>query len=178
VLPDAFTHGTERLARFKREAQVLDSLNHPNIAAIYGVEDSGSTHALVLVDGPTLADRLARTPIPVDEALPIARQIADRHVPDASPIVSEERQDEQEAVGCSWDHEEIGRHDLADVIPQEGAPDLRGRLAPAPHVCRDGRLTHINSEFQQFAVNPRRAPPRAAVSITRSGACCSRPSRR
>jgi Tol biopolymer transport system component len=79
VLPDAFAFDPDRLARFKREAQVLASLNHPHIAAIYGFEDSGSTHALVLelVEGPTLADRIARGPIPLDEALPIAKQIAD-----------------------------------------------------------------------------------------------------
>jgi eukaryotic-like serine/threonine-protein kinase len=69
----------ERLARFRREAQVLAALNHPHIAQIYGFEDSGATHALVmeLVEGPTLADRIAREPIPLDEALPIARQIGD-----------------------------------------------------------------------------------------------------
>src|SRR5262249_137188 len=68
----------ERVARFKREAQVLASLNHSNIGAIYGLEESNDTHALVLelVEGPTLADRIADGPIPVDEALPIARQIA------------------------------------------------------------------------------------------------------
>jgi serine/threonine-protein kinase len=79
VLPEAFAADAERLARFKREAQVLASLNHPHIAAIYGFEDSGSTHALVLelVDGPTLADRIAKGPIPLDEALPIAKQIAE-----------------------------------------------------------------------------------------------------
>src|SRR6478735_3774178 len=77
VLPDLFATDPDRLARFKREAQVLASLNHPNIAGIYGFEDSGSTHALVLelVDGPTLADRIAKGPIPLDEALPIAKQI-------------------------------------------------------------------------------------------------------
>ena len=79
ILPEAFTLDGDRIARFRREAQVLASLNHPNIAAIYGFEDSGSTHALVLelVEGPTLADRIASGPVPVDEALPIARQIAD-----------------------------------------------------------------------------------------------------
>jgi eukaryotic-like serine/threonine-protein kinase len=79
VLPEAFALDPDRLARFRREAQVLASLNHPNIAAIYGFEDSGSTHALVLelVDGQTLADRIAKGPIPVDEALPIATHIAD-----------------------------------------------------------------------------------------------------
>src|SRR5216110_1775618 len=60
VIPDTFALDPDRLARFAREAQVLASLNHPHIAAIYGFEDSGDTHALVLelVDGPTLADRI------------------------------------------------------------------------------------------------------------------------
>ena len=79
VLPDAFTRDADRLARFKREAQVLASLNHPNIAAIYGFEDSTGTDALVLalIEGPTLADRLAKGPLPVAEALAIAKQIAE-----------------------------------------------------------------------------------------------------
>src|SRR6516165_5453865 len=79
ILPEAFATAPERLARFKREAHVLASLNHPNIAAIYGFEDSGSTHALVLelVEGPTLADRIAKGAIPLDEALPVAKQIAE-----------------------------------------------------------------------------------------------------
>jgi serine/threonine-protein kinase len=79
VLSAALTTDPDRLARFQREAEVLASLNHPNIAAIYGLEDSTDTKALVmeLVEGPTLADRIARGPIPVDEALPIAKQIAE-----------------------------------------------------------------------------------------------------
>jgi Tol biopolymer transport system component len=79
VIPDTFALDLDRLARFKREAQVLASLNHPNIAAIYGFEDSGETHALVLelVEGETLADRIAHGAIPLDEALPIARQICE-----------------------------------------------------------------------------------------------------
>ena len=78
VLPDAFASDAERLARFEREAKVLASLNHPNIGAIYGLEKSGDTRALVLelVEGPTLAERIKQGPIPVDEALPIAKQIA------------------------------------------------------------------------------------------------------
>ena len=78
-LPEAFAYDPDRLARFQREAQVLASLNHPGIAAIYGLEDSGHTKALVLelVEGPTLADRIKRGPIPLDEALPIAKQIAE-----------------------------------------------------------------------------------------------------
>src|SRR4029434_7294997 len=79
VLPDAFAADPERLARFQREAQVLASLNHPNIARVYGLEDVDGIKALVmeLVDGPTLADRSAQGPIRVDEALSIARQIAE-----------------------------------------------------------------------------------------------------
>jgi serine/threonine-protein kinase len=79
VLPEAFARDAERMARFQREAKVLASLNHPNIATIHGLEDSGGTHALVmeLVEGPTLADRIKAGPIPVDEAVRIAKQIAD-----------------------------------------------------------------------------------------------------
>src|SRR5215471_9358497 len=79
ILPGPFTLDGDRIARFRREAHVLASLNHPNIAAIYGFEDSGSTHALVLelVEGPTLADRIVKGPIPLDEALSIAKQLAD-----------------------------------------------------------------------------------------------------
>ena len=75
VIPDKFAQDAVRMGRFRREAQVLASLNHPNIAAIYGVED----RALVmeLVEGATLGERISAGPIPVDEALPIARQIAD-----------------------------------------------------------------------------------------------------
>ncbi len=79
ILPDAFAADPDRLARFQREAQVLASLNHPGIAAIYGIEKSDDTQALVLelVEGPTLADRIAKGPIPLDEALPIAKQITE-----------------------------------------------------------------------------------------------------
>ena len=78
MLPDVFASDPERLARFEREAKALASLNHPNIGAIYGLEKTADTLALVLelVEGPTLADRIAQGPIPLDEALPIARQIA------------------------------------------------------------------------------------------------------
>jgi eukaryotic-like serine/threonine-protein kinase len=79
VLPTALSAAPDRLARFEREAEVLASLNHPHVAAIYGVEESSGVKALVmeLVDGPTLADRIAQGRIPFEEALPIARQIAD-----------------------------------------------------------------------------------------------------
>src|SRR5712675_2287810 len=79
VLPEIFARDSERMARFEREAKLLASLNHPNIAAIYGLEESGPIRALVmeLVEGATLAERIRSGPIPMDEALPIARQIAE-----------------------------------------------------------------------------------------------------
>jgi serine/threonine-protein kinase len=79
VLPDSFASDPDRLARFTREAQTLASLNQPQIAAIYGIEDSGGVRALVmeLVEGEDLSQRLARGAIPLDEALPIAKQIAE-----------------------------------------------------------------------------------------------------
>ena len=79
VLPRAFTADPDRLARFEREARVVAALSHPNIAAIHGVEESAGVLGLVLelVEGPTLAERLARGPLPIAEALSIARQIAE-----------------------------------------------------------------------------------------------------
>jgi hypothetical protein len=79
VLPPSLAVDADRLARFQREAEVLAALNHPNIAAIYGLEDSGGTTALVmeLVDGDDLSQRIARGAMPLDEAVPIAKQIAE-----------------------------------------------------------------------------------------------------
>jgi Tol biopolymer transport system component len=79
VLPAAFTADTERLARFEREAQLLAQLHHPNIASIFGLEESGGTRALVmeLVEGPTLAERLESGALPLEDSLGIARQIAE-----------------------------------------------------------------------------------------------------
>src|SRR5215475_387382 len=79
ILPESFVHDPERVARFRREAQVLALLNHPHIAAIYGLEEANGSQFLVLelVEGGTLADRLKSGPPPLDEALTVARQIAD-----------------------------------------------------------------------------------------------------
>ena len=79
VLPSALERDEERLKRFRREAQVLASLNHPNIAAIHGLEESNGALALIMefVDGPTLADRIAVNALPLDDVLTIAKQIAD-----------------------------------------------------------------------------------------------------
>ena len=79
ILPPSLAADADRLARFQREAEVLASLNHPHIAAIYGLEESGDMTALVmeLVEGDDLSQRITRGAIPIDEALPIARQIAE-----------------------------------------------------------------------------------------------------
>src|SRR5262245_29581509 len=75
VLPAEVANDRDRLARFQREAEVLASLNHPHIAHIYGIEDNAL--AMELVEGDDLAQRISRGPIPIDEALPIAKQIAE-----------------------------------------------------------------------------------------------------
>src|SRR5215831_14736173 len=79
ILPEEFSSDADRVSRFLREAEVLASLNHPNIAAIHNLEESGGTRFLVLelVEGETLADRIARGPVPVEEALHIATQICE-----------------------------------------------------------------------------------------------------
>jgi len=79
ILPEEFSRDADRVSRLQREAEVLASLNHSNIAAIYGIEESQATRALVmeLVEGPTLGDRITRGPIPIEEALPVASEIAE-----------------------------------------------------------------------------------------------------
>src|SRR5579863_3642688 len=79
VLPQVLARDPERLARFEREAKVLASLDHPNIGLIYGIVDSAASRALVLalIEGPTLADRLAAGRVPLDEAVAIAKQIVE-----------------------------------------------------------------------------------------------------
>ena len=79
ILPEQFASDTQRMGRFQREAEVLASLDHPNIGQIYGIEEAGQTKALVLqlIEGPTLAERIAQGPIPVEDVLKIALQMAE-----------------------------------------------------------------------------------------------------
>ena len=79
VLPEAFAADGERVARFQREAEVLASLNHPNVAAIHGLEETDGGKALILelVEGETLAQRLKKGPLPIEEALDVCKQIAE-----------------------------------------------------------------------------------------------------
>lgn len=79
VLPATLAHDPERMARFEREARLLASLDHPNIGVIYGIEENAGTPALILgfIEGPTLAERIAAGPVPLEESIEIARQIAE-----------------------------------------------------------------------------------------------------
>src|SRR5215831_1308775 len=79
TLPDAFLHDPDRVARFQREAQLLASLNHPNIGVIYDLQEAGGSQFLILefIEGETLAERLKRGPLPIEEALEICKQVAD-----------------------------------------------------------------------------------------------------
>ena len=92
VLPDEFARDAERLVRFQREAQVLASLNHPKIAAIHGLEESDGKRFIVmeLVEGQTLAHRLLKDPLPVDEVLDLCRQIAEGRIGEISCLVRDE----------------------------------------------------------------------------------------
>jgi len=80
VLPKAFASDSSRLARFQREAQVLASLNHPNISTIYDIQEERGIHFIVLeyVEGVTLSSRLKRGPLPIDETLSLLKQVAER----------------------------------------------------------------------------------------------------
>jgi serine/threonine protein kinase len=99
ILPPALAGDADRPARFQREAEVLASLNHPHIAALFGLEEADGRHFITmeLVEGETLADRIARGPIPLDEALPIARQIA--YATDAAEIRGERARSYSADVG-------------------------------------------------------------------------------
>src|SRR6476659_2857839 len=79
ILPDEFSRDPDRVSRFQREAEVLASLNHPNIAAIYDLQEANGSRFLILelIEGETLAYRIARGPIPVDEALDIAKYVCE-----------------------------------------------------------------------------------------------------
>ena len=128
ILPDTFANDPERLARFEREAKTLASLNHPNIAQIYGFEQSGATSALVmeLVEGEDLSQRIARGAIPLDEALPIAQ--ADRR-----GARSRARAGHHPSRSQAGQHQAArGRHGQgAGLRPGQSHGHRRGRPAPA-----------------------------------------------
>ena len=127
VLPAAFTEDAERLARFEREAQLLAQLQHPNIASIYGLEESDGTRALVLelVEGPTLAERLEAGPLPLEECLLIARQILEALIQNCGTIVTY-----QELTVMLW-----GNHDMN--MKESLAVHVSGLRKKIRHLCAD-----------------------------------------
>ena len=134
VLPDIFARDPERLARFEREAEVLASLNHPNIAQIHGLErrrTASTALVMELVEGPTLADRIAQGAIPVDEALPIAKQIAEAPRSGARAGHHPSRSEAREHQGAAGRHGQSAR-----LRPGEG--DGAGR-AGCRRACRSRR---------------------------------------
>src|SRR6267378_2992413 len=149
VLPDAFAQDPERLARFEREAKTLASLNHPHIAQIYGLERSGGVQALVmeLVEGEDLSQRIARGPIPLDEALPIARQIAEAleaaHEQgiihrDLKPANIKVRPDGTVKVL------DFGLAKLAESSPAASGPALALSLSQSPTIMTPAMMTGVS----------------------------------
>jgi len=136
MLPAEFVEDHERLARFEREAKLLAQLNHPNIATIHGVEEAGGVRALVLelVDGPTLADRLEQGALPVDEALSVARQIAEA-LGEAHEKGIVHRDLKPQNVKVSGDGKvKVLDFGLAKALEPAGAPEAQSasRLAASP----------------------------------------------
>ena len=168
LLPDAFAADPDRLARFKREAQILASLNHPNIAQIHGIEEAEGTRALVLelVEGPTLADRIAEGPIPLDEALPIVKQIAEAleaaHEAgvihrDLKPANIKVREDgPSRCWTLDW-----RRRSTQHPPPSLGA----ARAAEAPFSCAADVLCPLVHRL--CSTRCRGGPPAAAIAVTR-----------
>jgi len=141
VLPAAFVEDRERLARFEREAQLLAQLNHPNIAHIYGMEASGEAHALVmeLVEGPTLAERLESGSLPPDEALSLARQIAEA-LEEAHEKGIVHRDLKPQNVKSTMDGKvKVLDFGLAKAMDPAGAAS--GSVAPASQLAKSPTLT-------------------------------------
>jgi serine/threonine protein kinase len=167
VLPAPVAADTVRLARFQREAEVLASFNHPNIAAIYGLERTGAATALVmeLVEGPTLADRIAHGAIPVDEALAIAKQINEAlEAAHELGIIHRDLKPANIKIRASGDAD---RDDPASDSAPVWSPDggagsdelvlKTGERKIPPDWSQDGRwlLFRANSRCRRMAVLPR-----------------------
>ena len=173
VLPETLAADPERIARFEREAKTLAALNQPHIAQIYGLEESNGVRALVmeLVEGPTLADQIARGPIPLDEALRIAKQIAEAleaaHEQgiihrDLKPANIKVRADGTVKVldfGLAKAFEKTIPGDLTQS-PTVPAPTLAGVIL--------GTAAYMSPE------QARARPWTSAPTFGRSAACCSR----
>jgi len=175
VLPEAVAADTERLARFQREAEVLAALNHPNIAAIYGLERSPSTDAgqagqtalvMELVEGPTLADRIAQGPVPVDEALAIAKQIAEALEAAHEQGIIHSVNDQELSSGVA--QYDVARDGTLVYLP--GTTPAGGAAFQLALVDEAGTVTVLPAPPRDYAV-PRVSPDGAqiAVEVTEAG---------
>ena len=166
VLPDEFAQDEERLRRFQREAKVLASLNHPNIASIYGLEQSDSTHYLVLelVPGETLAERIARGPIPLDEAVEIATKIAE-----ALEEAREQGIVHRDLKPANLKQTEDGKIKVLDFglakVFQEETPDADSSMSPTltRDATRDGVILGTAAYMSPEQAKGRRVDKRADV---------------
>lgn len=159
VLPNAFVYDPDRLSRFRREAQLLASLNHPNIAAIYRFDESDGVHYLVMefVEGETLADRLLRDgAVPVDESLEIAKQICEglEHAHEKSIIHRDLKPanikltvegkvkvlDFGLAKAFELDSADAMPDSQAPTLPPGASPTIPGAILGTAHICRPSRL--------------------------------------
>jgi len=149
VLPEAFSEDPERLARFEREAKLLAQLNHPNIASIYGMEESGSTRALVieLVEGPTLADRLESGPIPSMEAFSIARQIAEALEEAHEKGIVHRDLKPQNIKASAEGKVKVLDFGLAKAMDPGGGPGSAAELARSPTLMNSPTLTAAGSQL-------------------------------
>ena len=144
VLPPLLAFDPDRVARFRREAQVLAALSHPNIAAIYGLEESSGVKAIALelVDGPTLADRIAQGPLPLEEALEIARQIADAlEAAHQKGIIHRDLKPANVKLG----HPVVKVLDFGLAKAWEGAPEVQLAAAPTLTATLDRERTLLGT---------------------------------
>ena len=154
MLPDVLASDPDRLARFQREAQILASLNHPNIAQIYGLEGAGTSRCIVmeLVDGQTLQERLKRGPIPVEQALVIAKQIADAiEAAHEKEIIHRDLKPANVKITPEG-MVEVLDSGMANVFarePSPGAPPSPGRRGIGFFGCADGQRFLMNSVTEE-----------------------------
>jgi len=142
LLPEAFASDPERLARFEREAKTLAALNHPHIAHIHGVEHENTAHALVmeLIDGEDLSDRIALGPVPIDEALPIAAQIAEAlAAAHAKGIVHRDLKPANIKIASSG-HVKVLDFGLAQIVSDQDSGELCGSPTVTANYTKQGEV--------------------------------------
>ena len=165
ILPQLWADDPDRLARFQREAEVLATLNHPHIAAIYGLEDANGSHALVmeLVEGEDLSQRLERGPIPLDESLTIARQIAEAlEAAHESGVIHRDLKPANIKVRPDGTVKVLD-FGLAKLAERDNAASTLETLAHSPTITSPAMMTHAGVILGTAAyMSPEQARGRAA----------------